>query len=194
MKILPFTIEVQQLGKKVAARNLAYGTRCVYCGELATTLDHFRRPYMYDNLSRRRYSLCYEETETVPACRSCNSALGARCLPTIGLRAAWLYEWMLKHHGEVLKETLVGKSLYTRQIVHRARHIRKVACKSGDPCGELYVLLAELQAKRVRHAERIRRLVGELILSKHLAGHFESSDSASGLGEGSHADRKGRVG
>lgn len=193
MKLLPFTIEVCQLGKKISAKSLAIGATCIYCGEVATALDHFRRPYSYDNVGRRKNNH-YKETETVPACTSCNSFLGSKCLPTIGLRAAYLYEWMLKRHGKTVGETLRGKPIHIRRIAYRLRHLREVACSSTDPCGEFFVLLAELEAKNVRLAKRIRRLASELILQKRIADHFDSSDAALSLGYSTHKYEEERVG
>jgi hypothetical protein len=71
-------------------------TLCTYCGELANTIDHIPP-------QSRRAGLegVYPFLE-VPACKSCNSGLGARPLMRLEDRQQWIHGWLQRHYVKIL--------------------------------------------------------------------------------------------
>lgn len=69
---------------------------CTYCGEDANTIDHVPPTMLWSTVIGD-----YPHVE-VPACLSCNSALGARRLMTVEARKAWISAWLPKHYAKYL--------------------------------------------------------------------------------------------
>ena len=57
---------------------LSYLTPCYYCGQMATTVDHITPKTIQSRLSPEIENPVSATTETVRACRECNSTLGGR--------------------------------------------------------------------------------------------------------------------
>lgn len=61
--------------------------RCTYCGDpYGDTLDHVV-PHSYSGITTKKN---YSRDHVVPACRECNTLLGAKMFTTVGTRAAYL--------------------------------------------------------------------------------------------------------
>jgi 5-methylcytosine-specific restriction endonuclease McrA len=65
---------------------------CVYCGGVATTRDHVV-PYLYAGKFPGKRRGGSDPGITVPACKTCNSALGSKLFYTMEDRVAWVRRW-----------------------------------------------------------------------------------------------------
>lgn len=74
---------------------------CVYCGEIATTVDHLLPIGWSGDALRKRVPV-------VPACVECNSTLGDRHIPTVWERRAWLHARYRTKYRKRLRTVLLG--------------------------------------------------------------------------------------
>jgi len=110
------------VGASASAPNMFSETRCTYCGELSDGLDHVRPQSLDEERSFRRDLV-------VPCCRECNSALGARYLVTISVRASFLLGHYLKKYKRVIRAVdwsdeevaQLGRHLASSVRVHRSQ-------------------------------------------------------------------------
>ena len=75
---------------------------CYYCGLIADTVDHVTPRHVLD----RREALgrmALPRVLTVPACRECNSAIGARIFPTLADRKRFVKDWLRRRHAALLR-------------------------------------------------------------------------------------------
>ena len=71
-------------------------TPCYYCGLIATSIDHF----IPQTLTKRGFLT--DEQLLIPACRECNSILGARVFRTLALRREAAKEGIRKKYRKFL--------------------------------------------------------------------------------------------
>lgn len=75
---------------------------CYYCGLLADTKDHVRPQSLGDRAAFFASSALPPDI-TVPACRECNCALGARFFRTLGDRKAWIKGRLRRRYRKLLQ-------------------------------------------------------------------------------------------
>ena len=75
---------------------------CAYCGVIANSVDHVPPRSQRDRLVALGLALQYDFFE-VPACRECNSVLGARPLWTLRERRAYIKRMLKRRYADVLK-------------------------------------------------------------------------------------------
>lgn len=78
-----------------------YITPCIYCGMPASSVDHIPPQSMRMQLGAVELAAIHEQE--VPACRECNSALGARPLLTVTERRAYVKDWLRRHYASYLR-------------------------------------------------------------------------------------------
>lgn len=78
-----------------------YVSPCAYCGMPADSVDHIPPRHMRVQLSELELQAMI--VMEVPACRECNSALGAKPLLTVGARREWVKSWLSRHYAKYLR-------------------------------------------------------------------------------------------
>ena len=198
--ILTTFIPIKEMAK---VRKVPEGVLCSYCGAVATSWDHHKRPWSYDNFSQNERYLGYERKEVVPACKQCNSILNDSWLPGVPARAAYVHkrllvkyetllnspDWELdeyKELGSSLAKTVRHLQKKKAFIRYRLSHLDKVSRWNLIPrtsaLEEIEQLLDELSGRGIQEAERIRSLVYELLKFKIAEAGKNNLDKSEGLG------------
>lgn len=179
--ILTTFIPRKQMAK---VRNVPEGVLCSYCGAVATSWDHHKRPWSYDNFTQYERYLGFERREVTPACMQCNIILRDLWLPGIPARAAYIHSRLLVKYDTILKSPdwkvddyeELGASL-ARTVRHlqkkksfiryRLANLERIARRSLIPktsaLEEIEGILDDLSGKGIEEAERIRSLVYALL-------------------------------
>lgn len=171
-----FDIEaISGMAARVRADDIPPETGCTYCGLLATAWDHYKRPFCYDNNRwQRRYG--HDSAEVTPACRDCNTLLGAVWLPGIRARAGYVRARLLVKHAKLLNspdwdeadyhelgprlERVVRATQRKKSILRdRLKRLTLVGRAYTDPIVELRTLLQQIERKGIPEAKRIGELV-----------------------------------
>jgi 5-methylcytosine-specific restriction endonuclease McrA len=75
---------------------------CIYCGLAADTSDHVPPVSVVYALGADHFEEAGIDLVLVPACRECNSLLGARMLPTLRERASFIADALRKRYAKQL--------------------------------------------------------------------------------------------
>lgn len=120
-----------------------YGRNCVYCGEIAESLDHV--PPVSSYSLRRMACLLYRTNyRAVPACSHCNAVLSNFGIYTINGRAKYLLETFSKRYQKLFQQGIfteaelrdMGRCLRDKAmasmgkhatIIDRMRHMKIIA-------------------------------------------------------------------
>lgn len=92
--------------KKLAARTVEgfKDDPCVYCGQVADSLDHFvPRAYRRTVEEWRKQEGWEDVPDTVPCCRSCNSIAGANVFRTLQDKREFIQECLRRKHRRVMR-------------------------------------------------------------------------------------------
>ena len=102
-----------------------FNMKCTYCGSIADSRDHVvpaSTQYVQD---RKFRPVPTNRHNTVPACRLCNSMLGANGGHTVGSRANFLVERYKKRYARVLRLPYWGDAEIDRLGKNLRSFIRK---------------------------------------------------------------------
>lgn len=103
---------------------------CVYCGMPADTVDHV--PPRHMRVQIQALGLVGIQEREVPACRECNSALGARPLLTVTERRDYMKDFIRRRYKSVLRmkdfteEELLELGESLRGMIRRNLSMRQI--------------------------------------------------------------------
>lgn len=163
-----------------ASKRVPHGTRCVYCGEKASSWDHHLRPYSYDNDTDWQRRVAYQESEVVPACKPCNSILNDRFLPEVVPRARYIRSRLIAKHesllstpawtqeeyrelGPRLYSFIRSKQLEKAKLYRRLAHLNAVIGDSYAQISELHWLLSQMEIQGTQNGKRIVKRIRALL-------------------------------
>jgi hypothetical protein len=79
-------------------------SRCEYCGEIATTIDHLPPKVVRNRLmALGRFEQYLPFFRLIPACHECNVALGARVPFSFKGRKRYIKYWLKRRYGKYLR-------------------------------------------------------------------------------------------
>ena len=79
-----------------------HGDRCYYCGIVADSVDHCPPINALYCMGSEYYNRKGIFLVKVPACRECNSALGAKLLETLASRRQYMRIWLDKRYEQLI--------------------------------------------------------------------------------------------
>lgn len=123
-------------------RRLELGDQCVYCGDPATTRDHFIPVSVVAMLADSNPVPQYAKV-TLPCCSHCNSVAEAKVFKTVGAKRRYIQNRLAKKHRKLLNSppwsddeiNQLGRTLRTKILADQqlARRLRcRIAWRNGS--------------------------------------------------------------